>query len=80
MIHVYPAALQGGVRPFIFASSNHVMGGYQDEPGVRPTTELPPRPGLRYLVNGQPRNSAAYGAAKLFGERLGAGRGRSSIP
>jgi NAD+ dependent glucose-6-phosphate dehydrogenase len=71
LINVYQAALAGRVRRFVFASSNHVMGGYQDEPGVRLTPELPPRPGLRYVVDGQPRNSAAYGAAKLFGERLG---------
>ncbi|MCI0682506.1 MAG: NAD(P)-dependent oxidoreductase [Gemmataceae bacterium] len=71
LINVYQAAIEGGARRFVFASSNHVMGGYQDEPGVRLTPELPPRPGLRYVVDGQPRNSAAYGAAKLFGERLG---------
>jgi NAD+ dependent glucose-6-phosphate dehydrogenase len=71
LIHVYQAALAGGVRRFVFASSNHVMGGYQDEPNVRLTPETPPRPGLRYIVDGQPRNSTAYGSAKLFGERLG---------
>ncbi len=71
MIHVYQAALKSGVRRFVFASSNHVMGGYQDAPGIRVTPDLPPRPGLRYVVDGQPRDSAAYGSAKLFGERLG---------
>jgi uronate dehydrogenase len=71
LIHVFQAAILGRVRRFVFASSNHVMGGYQDDPGVRLTTDLPPRPGLRYVVDGQPRNSSAYGAAKLFGERLG---------
>lgn len=71
LIHVYQAAIQGGVRRFVFASSNHVMGGYQDQPGVRLTPEFPPRPGLRYVVSGESRNSLAYGSAKLFGERLG---------
>ena len=71
LIHVYQAAIQGGVRRLVFASSNHVMGGYQDEPGIRLTPDMLPRPGLRYLVDGQTRNSAAYGSAKLFGERLG---------
>ena len=71
LIHVYQAALAGGVKRFVFASSNHVMGGYQDAPGVRLTPDLPPRPGLRYVAKGQPRQSFAYAAGKLFGERLG---------
>ena len=48
LVHAYQASVRGGVRRFVFASSNHVMGGYQDEPGVRLTPQLPPRPGLRY--------------------------------
>ncbi|MCI0641780.1 MAG: NAD(P)-dependent oxidoreductase [Gemmataceae bacterium] len=71
MIHVYQAAARQGVRRFVFASSNHVMGGYQDDPGVRITTDLPPRPGLRYVAHGHERDSTAYASAKLFGERLG---------
>ena len=71
LIHVYEAAARAGVRRVIFASSNHVMGGYQDEPRVRLSHDTPPQPGLRYVVDGQPRTSAAYAAAKLFGERLG---------
>jgi uronate dehydrogenase len=71
LIHVYQAAVRANVRRFVFASSNHVMGGYQDVPGIRLTTDLPPRPGLRYVVDGQPRDSTAYACAKLFGERLG---------
>jgi nucleoside-diphosphate-sugar epimerase len=56
----------------IFASSNHVMGGYQDVPEpARITTDLPPRPGTRYVVDGQLRDSTPYASAKLFGERLG---------
>jgi arylformamidase len=71
LVHAYQAAAAGGVRRFVFASSNHVMGGYQDEPGVRLGPNTPPRPGLRYTVDGVPRDSTAYGSAKLFGERLG---------
>src|SRR5687767_5595125 len=56
LIHVYEAAAQAGVKRFIFASSNHVLGGYQDEPDVRLVPEIPPRPGLRYVVDGKPRN------------------------
>lgn len=71
-IHVYQAAIQGRVKRVVYASSNHVMGGYQDErEPARLTTEIPPRPGTRYLVDGQPRDSTPYAAGKLFGERLG---------
>jgi uronate dehydrogenase len=71
MLNVFEAAARGGVRRMIFASSNHVMGGYQDEPGASITTELPPRPGLRFTAGGLPRESSTYGATKLFGERVG---------
>ncbi len=71
LIHAYQAAAAGGVRRFVFASSNHVMGGYQDEPGIALGPDTPPRPGLRYSIAGAPCDSFAYGAAKLFGERLG---------
>jgi uronate dehydrogenase len=72
LTNVFLAAVQCGVRRIIYASSNHVMGGYKDDTSVtRITTDLPPRPGTRYLAGGQPRDSTAYGAMKLFGERLG---------
>jgi nucleoside-diphosphate-sugar epimerase len=71
LIHTYHAAVLGGVKRVVFASSNHVMGGYQDDIGVSLGDTMPPRPGLRYRVDGVPRSSAAYAAAKLFGERLG---------
>jgi uronate dehydrogenase len=71
-IHMFQAAAQSGVQRVIFASSNHVMGGYQDDPNpARLTTEVPPRPGTRYLVSGEARDSTPYGCGKLFGERLG---------
>ena len=71
LIHTYQAAALGGVKRVVFASSNHVMGGYQDDTGVSLSDTTPARPGLRYRVDGIPRTSAAYAAAKLFGERLG---------
>jgi nucleoside-diphosphate-sugar epimerase len=71
LVNTYQAAARAGVRRFVFASSNHVMGGYQDDPGVSLSDSTPPRPGLRYRVDGVPRNSTPYAAAKLFGERLG---------
>jgi uronate dehydrogenase len=72
VIHAFRAAVRGGVRRFIYASSNHVLGGYSDDPEpARLTTQTPPRPGARYVVRGQLRDSTPYGSAKLFGERLG---------
>lgn len=69
-LNVYEAARRAGVKRVVFASSNWVMAGYRFS-DQRLTTDLPPRP-----VNG-------YGAAKLFGERLGlsllAGNGISFI-
>jgi nucleoside-diphosphate-sugar epimerase len=62
-------ARSGGRKRFVFASSNHVMGGYKEEdlaPG-RLTTTLPPRPGTRTEPGEVTR---AYAAAKLMGERL----------
>jgi nucleoside-diphosphate-sugar epimerase len=66
------AARDQGVKRVVFASSNHVMGGYKDlaEPHLL-TTDLPPLPGTRYVASGQPRDSTPYASAKLFGERLG---------
>jgi uronate dehydrogenase len=73
LVNAYLAAVRHGVRRFVFASSNHVMGGYKDRPEAGPiTTELPPLPGTRYQVSGEARSSDAYAAGKLFGERLGA--------
>jgi nucleoside-diphosphate-sugar epimerase len=71
MLHVYEAAARHGVKRMVFASSNHVMGGYKDEPEVQLTEDLPPRPGARYAANGEERFSGPYGATKLCGERVG---------
>ena len=71
LIHTYEAAAQNGVRRFVFASSNHVMGGYKDVPDVSITPDLPPLPGTHYVSGGVARDSTAYAATKLFGERLG---------
>jgi uronate dehydrogenase len=72
LINVFAASAAAGVERLIFASSNHVMGGYKDDPEpARLTTDLPPRPGTSYEVDGEPRDSTPYAAGKLFGERLG---------
>ncbi len=70
-VNVFHAAVQHAVRRIVFASSNHVMGGYKEREPFRITTDLPPLPGTRYVVDGEERDSTPYGATKLFGERLG---------
>lgn len=57
-LNVMRAARIHGVGRMVFASSNWVMAGYRHERGPI-TTDMPPRP------------QNAYGAAKLFIERLG---------
>lgn len=71
MLNMYEAAAANGVRRVIFASSNHVMGGYQDGPPIPITESLSPKPGLRYFADGAERFSGAYAATKLLGERVG---------
>jgi nucleoside-diphosphate-sugar epimerase len=68
------AAARTGARRFVFASSNHVMGGYKDtviaqsDGGL--TTDLPPLVGTQIRTAGGFTNSAPYATAKLMGERL----------
>ncbi len=71
-LNVFHAAAVAGVPRVIYASSNHVFGGYKDdlEPSLL-TVDLEPRPGTRYVVEGERRESHAYAATKLFGERVG---------
>lgn len=57
-LNVYEAAARGGAKRVVFASSNWTMAGHRFAGGELPTTRDP------YPVN-------AYGASKLFGERLG---------
>lgn len=70
------AAARAGTRRIVFASSNHVMGGYKDapladslEPGAL-TTELPPAPGTKWHDGRGFVDSTAYASAKLMGERI----------
>jgi NAD+ dependent glucose-6-phosphate dehydrogenase len=59
LFNVCNATMRAGVRRFVFASSNHVMGNYEHE-GVGPIpVTLPPKP------------DSPYGSTKLMGERLG---------
>lgn len=57
-LNMFRAAEENGVRRFVFASSNWVLGGYRFS-NERLTSSLPPMP-----VN-------PYGASKLFVERCG---------
>lgn len=68
------AAAVHGVRRFVFASSNHVMGGYKDaplasdEPGFL-TGALAPAPGTKWNTGTGWMDSTAYATAKFMGER-----------
>ena len=83
-INVGMAAIRHGVRRLVFASSNHVMGGYKDAPlstGLQPgglTTDLPPSPGTKWHDGTNFQDSTRYATAKLMGERLVTGLGLQS--
>ncbi|WEK48872.1 MAG: NAD(P)-dependent oxidoreductase [Candidatus Kaistia colombiensis] len=71
---VVQAAAQSGVSRLVFATSNHVMGGYKDTdvattPGAL-TEDLPPLPGTRWRNDAGGNDSTPYAVAKLMGERL----------
>lgn len=72
--NVFVAAIKARVPRVIFASSNHVMGGYKDVEGNGRwlTTELEPKPGTHLqFPPGIHRDTTPYGAMKLCGEGLG---------
>jgi nucleoside-diphosphate-sugar epimerase len=70
------AAAEAGVARFVFASSNHVMGGYKDAPLAdamgpgRLTTALDPAPGTRWHNGARMIDSIAYATSKVMGERI----------
>jgi nucleoside-diphosphate-sugar epimerase len=66
---------------FVFASSNHVMGGYKDTPlpaGETLRAATPPRPGTRFFDGIEYRTPTAYGGSKLLSERAVAARAAAS--
>ncbi|KAL1530821.1 hypothetical protein AB1Y20_001717 [Prymnesium parvum] len=72
--NVFLAAVESRVRRVVFASSNHVMGGYKDLPEItRITPTTPPNCGT-FLLNLENQkksgNAVAYASAKLAGEQL----------
>ena len=68
------AGAKANVTRLVFASSNHVMGGYKDTPVAlsdgRLTTDLPPLVGTLVKTSEGLIDSTAYAAAKLMGERV----------
>lgn len=67
---------------FVFASSNHVMGGYKDvaaADGLKLSSAKPPRPGTRYFDGETFHTPTAYGGSKLLGERAIAARCAASL-
>jgi nucleoside-diphosphate-sugar epimerase len=74
-LNLLDAARTAGVRRFVFASSNHVMGGYKDPPLADSleagslTTALTPAPGTRWFNGRTVMHGVAYGVSKLMGER-----------
>jgi len=77
-------ALDSGIRRFVFASSNHAMGGYKDSPlaeTIGPgqlATDLPPAPGTRVTRDGVETRPVAYGSSKLYGEALAGAKAAAS--
>jgi nucleoside-diphosphate-sugar epimerase len=67
------ACAKASVSRLVFASSNHVMGGYKDTPVALSdgglTTDLPPLAGTLVKTSEGLIDSTAYAAAKLMGER-----------
>lgn len=75
-LHTASVAMAAGVRRFVFASSNHVMGRYKDRPlhdSVRPgelTTRLDHAVGTVWNAAGTAMDSTVYAVAKSSGERI----------
>ena len=73
--HVGLAALRLGLRRMVFFSSNHVMGGYKDEPlagSIGPgqlMVDRPPAPGTKWRNGEVMMDATPYAASKLIGER-----------
>jgi len=69
-------AVTQNVERFVFASSNHAMGAYKDQPLAAQmgpgllTTDLLPAPGTRWYNGVHEEHSLAYGTSKVMGEKL----------
>jgi nucleoside-diphosphate-sugar epimerase len=74
--NVLQASVLSGVSRFVFASSNHAMGAYKDEPlasrmgpGLL-TANLAPAPGTRWFNGTHEVHSLAYGTSKILSEKI----------
>lgn len=65
---VLEAAKATGVERIIFASSNHVVGMYEEDNKPR---IYQPGHGILLTKDTEPRPDSLYGVSKLFGENLG---------
>jgi len=71
--NVFFAAVKHGVHRIVFASSNHIMGGYLSrglEIGEL-STSLAPIGATNYVLNDCSMDATVYGFTKLAAERLG---------
>ena len=75
-LNVLTAAATHGARRLFFSSSNHVMGGYKDEPLAasmgpgRLTVRCEPAPGTRWFDGEREVHALAYATSKAMGECL----------
>jgi len=76
-LHVANAAVDSSrVKRVVFATSNHVMGRYKDDPlwdaigAGELTPDLPPGTGTVWHTGEQLMNATPYASAKLFGEHV----------
>ena len=65
--NAYEAAARAGVRRFVFASSNHAVGGYMYDDAVFLDPQQPMQIGSAMPL----RPDSLYGASKAWGEALG---------
>ena len=65
--NAFEAARRAGARRFVFASSNHAVGGYMYDDAVFADPERPMQVGSDLPV----RPDSLYGASKAWGEALG---------
>ena len=84
-MNVVMASVESGrVSRFVFATSNHVMGRYNDAPladQIGPsqlTTDLEPGVGTVWHTGSQEMDSTIYAVTKITGERICQGFGRQT--
>ncbi|MDQ2683258.1 MAG: NAD(P)-dependent oxidoreductase, partial [Chloroflexota bacterium] len=66
--NVFEACRQKGVPAVVFASSNHTIGGYEED-GMPEIYDVNDTRVYDYKV--EPRPDSLYGVSKLFGEAVG---------